>query len=182
MGVKDPAIKMPSLRMFRSLYETFDRDVLSCFRYIEPTKANVEERADMIEVYSVELYRLHIDICAAIDSLLHLWYVSKWGQKETTINDYYPLLEELDIQAARELKLRRNSEIRVKPLVGWTADAVPGWWTDHNKTKHNLDPGVFPKGNLRNVVYSLGAFYLLLNDEGTRGTNPISTQVFIPAW
>lgn len=135
----------------------------------------------MSEVYSIGLYRLHIGICTAIDSLLHLWYVKKRGQKETTVEDYYPLFSEpdMDIKVNKELKLHRNPEILIRPLSEWTEKKRPSWWTDHNITKHNLDQFTFPKGNLGNVIYSLGAFYLLLNDKGTRGTNPTPTQVFV---
>lgn len=179
--MEDPVIELPALRMFRLMYRTFEEDVLACFRHIEPTKENVELREDMSEVYSIELYRLHIDFCSAIDSLLHLWYVKKKGPKETDARDYYPLFSEpdIDIKVNNELKLQRNPEISIKPLSDWTEKKRPSWWTDHNITKHNLDQFTFPKGNLGNMIYSLGAFYLLLNDKGTRQSYPVGTQVFI---
>ena len=172
--MQDPAIEMPALRMFRRLYEDYDSEVLVCFRFVEPTEDNLSR------VYSLEFYQLHLKLCAAVDSLLRLWYVKKGGLKKTNVTDYFSLFGEsdLDIDTSGKLALRINHKIEVRPFDGWTERKGPKWWKDYNITKHDLNSSTYLRGNLRNVITSLGAFYLLLNDRGTKGTNPVATQVF----
>jgi hypothetical protein len=174
MCVQDPAIEMPALRMFRRLYQGYESEVLVCFRFVEPTEENLPR------VHSLEFYQLHLKLCAAVDSLLHLWYTKKVEPKETDATDYFLLFgaPELDVDLTRTLILLANPKIVIKPFEGWTEKARPEWWKDHNITKHDLNSTTYLKGNLLNVITSLGALYLLLNDKGTRSTYPVATQVF----
>jgi hypothetical protein len=167
--------------LFRSLYRTFDEDVFACFRYIEPSEDLIGSKAKPSGVYSVELYRLHVDICSTFGSLLNLWFVAKGGKEERPeIGDYFPLLEQNlpGLSSSQEIALLDHPEIHVWPFRDWTLERPPRWWTDHNKTKHSLAPETFRKGNLDNVVHSLAGLYFLVNDQYTRSTNPTSSRVF----
>jgi hypothetical protein len=178
MEMKDPAEGMPALRTLRSLYNLYEEDVLTCLRFIEPTIQNMR-------VHSLELYQLHIKICAAITSLFNLWYVQKgWRPKHggnPNITDFYPLLNdsELCIEIQKGLALSSNTDIIVRPLSEWSEEEnTPSWWKDYNLTKHELNSSSYLQGNLDNVLNSLGAFYLILNDKRTRSTYPVGTRVF----
>ncbi len=169
---------MPPSGLFRSLYEILERDVLAAFDYVEPAEEN-------FRTYSVQFYRLHKDLCGGIESLLHSWYGSTGGKEpRPTLRDYYALLNDpgLGFATDRVLTLRRTPQLTFTPLAGWTATAVPGWWLEHQTTKHRLNESTLPLGNLSNVLNSLAAFYILLHDKETRSTYPVATQVFVPLW
>jgi hypothetical protein len=177
MAPDAPLIGGTDILLFRELYVRLSQDVETCFKYIEPTEENMG-------VYSFELYRLHLEICAAIDSLLHSWYLAKTGHKERNFLDYYPILWEPELNMKEntgrgDLVLRRNSEVRIRPLESWSKEAAPSWWGDHNETKHELSRSTFSRGNLGNVIQSLGALYLLVHDTYTRSTNPVDSRVFV---
>ena len=118
--------EMPDIRLFREQFKKLDEKVQECFQYVEPVEKH-------LHVYSKEFYTCYLTLCATVDSLLHVWYVRKYGKKHTTIYDYYPLFKEfdIDIMTATVLRLRDNVDLEIRPFEGWTEKDVPTWWHEY---------------------------------------------------
>jgi len=182
MSPKEPPFTK-SLSKLCWLYETLDYDVSECFYYVEPVKTN-------FGTYSIQFVLLLKDICGGIDSLLHYWYKYKGGKKgKPKFPDYYGHLTKrkflgedyhAEINMHKGLWLTKNPGLIITPLGEWIGGKSPSWWEEHQKIKHQFGVRNFSKGNLKNTLYSLGAFYLLLHDEWTRTTSPLRTEVWHP--
>jgi hypothetical protein len=179
----NPANCIPGLRTLRNMYAALEDNLVTPFRYVEPSRDNPK-------VYSIEFLRLLQAACAGIDSAFSLWYsclTRKDAQTELRripldrrkLPHYFPLLEILLIETDEELVLLRDRSKPIMPFWGWKGQTgIPAWWTAHNMTKHHLDRISFKQAALWNAVHALGGFYLTLNDLETRKTNPVSTLVF----
>lgn len=172
-----PAARYPGLRILRNLHAALEADMLECFRFVEPSLDNED-------VYSVRLLEIHGRACAAVDSVLNLWYqeLGIGEKKSPNVRDYFTLLERIGI-VDTELSLQHRPDFVVRPLDGWKEETrIPPWWTAHNRTKHALNDDTFRLATLRNALSALGGLYLVLSDRETRGTHPITTRVFRPMW
>lgn len=162
-------------KILRNLYEAIETDLIDSWRHVEPTDDN-------LDTYSIQFYRLHQDICRAIDSLCklmlreyQLWPSGK-NNYEIRISDYRSLKGKLRFPT-EELEVRRSG-LKVEPLENWENES-PSWWEDHNELKHRTAEH-FPKANLRNVVMSLGALYYFLNHpKAIERLGPRGTDVFV---
>ncbi len=183
----DPADTIGGLRVLRNLHRALEDDLTATFRYVEPVRDN-------LSTYSIEFMRLLQSACAGIESTFSLWYsyATREGAEtelrrksvgERNLPDYFPLLERLAIETDQDLILLRDPSEPVCPFLDWREPkTVPGWWTAHNKTKHQLDRTWFKQANLRNAINAVGGLYLALNDLGTRRTHPVGTSVFKPLY
>ncbi len=178
MAIRDPALEMPSLRLFRALYRALDSDLATCYRYVEPVEANAE-------TFSTEFMRLHAQACMGLGSLLDLWYErllrdNPEKKNRPGITDYFPLLQDrlLLIDPSRDLEVRGNPAYLVRPFRDWSAKIAPKWWSDYNDTKHHFTLETFKLGNLENALKALGGFYIMLHDWRTLRTNPLDSKVF----
>jgi len=183
MGLQDPVLYLPGLRVLRELYAALDSDFVTTHRYVEPVPENMES-------YSIEFSRLLQSACTGIDSTFRLWYLYLTHEvsevtdlpvrRKLDFPDYHPLLSKLLIDPKHTLSLGRNPSVLIAPFLTWTGkDGVPDWWTAHNKTKHELDRINFKRATLENAMNALGGFYLALTDgRGTRTTHPPASLAF----
>lgn len=164
-------------KLFRRVYGMLEDEVLDCYRYVEPAPDN-------FDAYSLQFYRLHLDICRQIDSffkyLLRIYELWPEGEDEAKYGDYCPIVEKCDLREETVYLLVRD--LKLCPFREWEKNKSPSWWSDHNKLKHDMEEH-FKKANLMIVWESLAAFYVLLNyDKGTGLLGPMATKAFLPKW
>lgn len=162
--------------LYRRVYEMLEDELLSCYRYVEPSPGN-------LDTYSLQFYRLHQDICRQIDSffkfLLKEYDLWPKNEKQVSFDDYFVYKERLGLGSVDvDLKIR---ELKLWPFKEWKEGQAPEWWSLHNKLKHEF-AGHYKRANLMVVWESLAAFYILLNHQRVRAMGPMGTKVFRPKW
>lgn len=169
---------VPEERLVRSMFSILEDEFEVCCRYVEPAQKN-------LYTYSAQFYRLHQDACREIDTLFKLrlkqydLWPTKAGRKlkEPSFAHYYPLKSKLML-ANREVRLM-NRDLKCSPYSDWRENKAPSWWSDHNVLKHDRINS-FEKATLDNVIHSLAALYLLLNDPRIIVYSPAPTRTFNP--
>ena len=78
---------------------------------------------------------------------------------------FYPFRTDQDLEKSFVSKFEcRGSNEKIqwldKMLPAWDPSKMPIWWTEYNKTKHDLPSG-YTAGNLQNTCFALAGLYAL---------------------
>ena len=159
-------------KAYISEYKMFEENLLATERYVTIDKKNYN-------TFSAEYRRLFLDICSGIDSLAdefcsHLDESKKTSNTRTSIlkrfsqikNDYYKNLNNVPV------KTNLNENITFCPFTKFSDKTTGDWWQDYNNVKHkrtgevensNGNMSNYELANLKNVLVSLSAYYLLIS-------------------
>ena len=126
-----------------------DLDVLS--RY-------VEFHEDNFECYSLEIARILLSAAAEVDVVCKQLYEAEGSESEgieahrREITARFPGLPSFRVEIPK-------FEMRLRPWENWQSSQVPGWWTAHNKVKHQRDSH-YPQANLFNAINATAALFI----------------------
>ncbi|WP_417087662.1 hypothetical protein [Eubacterium maltosivorans] len=144
------------VKNYWSYYLNFEQDVLNTSRYVTFSEDNYS-------TYSVEYGKLLNSICAEIDNVFKYLCRDFDLAKRPSIKSYAEIL----IPKYPKLKEYKAKATLIKepfqPFRDWDAQKASQtlvWWDEHAAFKHNRSVNE-KKGNLRNVLLSLSALFLL---------------------
>jgi hypothetical protein len=123
----------------------------------------VEFHEDNFETYSIEMAHLLFGASSEVDVVLALLCQKLKGEpRRNGINIYKSIiLSSLPEIATTQVTIPRFG-IVLTPFDNWHGtDKNPNWWCAYNKVKHERDTH-FPKANLKNVLNSIGALFIVL--------------------
>jgi hypothetical protein len=126
-----------------------DLDILS--RYVDLD-------SDNFKCYSLEIGRILLSAAAEVDVVCKQLYQNKTGQSggiEThrkQITKRFPGLQSFDVEIPQ-------FGLRLTPWENWQSSKVPGWWTAHNKVKHQRDSH-YAQANLFNALNATAALFV----------------------
>jgi len=134
------------------------------FRIVEPHPSN-------LEVFGHELRHLLILACTEVESAMKAVLVAngisprpdKKGRRrrDYDVVDFLRLVEPMRLDE-RALSLIGFAEFpRLVPFGGCRGGAIPQWWKDHNKVKHDRENDL-PRATMRNVLDALAAVVALV--------------------
>lgn len=174
------------IRIYCNQYILLERKVIDFSEYVAIDKLNYN-------TFSSQLIFLFLSICSEIDSLagelcklIDEDTETKCGiiKKIEIITTKYPNLKNLRVQTKDPF-----AEINIVPFKKFEPNTT-SWWTCYNKVKHDrieMDEDGrynYTKANLKNVLHSLAALYILINKVGEQlfsydiGDLPIESNLF----
>ena len=155
--------------------DNFDRVYCAQYKILEDKLIELSEYVTIdplnFATFSLQLNSLFILVCSEIDSVagdfckaINADDKSIFGiiNKIDIIVKNYPNLKNLRVSTKYPY-----AEINMVPFQKFAPNS-PSWWSDYNDIKHNRteqeDNGRYnyQKANLKNVLYSIAALYLLL--------------------
>ncbi|MBN1981263.1 MAG: hypothetical protein JW795_07020 [Chitinivibrionales bacterium] len=159
-------------------YLTLSKDIENVSRYIELCEDNYS-------VYSIELTRIMLTICAEIDVVakqLCQKYEPKSKRNADNINCYRDILLK-HIPKITEIRVDINRySLDFVPWRSWDSQQNPKWWNSYNKVKHQRHDS-YKEANLGNVLNALAGLCVLVcyfnSDEVKEGLNIRKPLVFL---
>ena len=154
------------LRIYWQQYKLPEKRMLELSEYVMVTQKN-------FPVFSAQFIQMFLTICSEIDSVADK-FCSLLGIVAS--KDKYGIMKKINIivdkyKNLRDWKCDTKSPFDVLHLVPFKkfdGEQSADWWTAYNKVKHFRtdidDNGVYnyERANLKNVIYSLSALYMLL--------------------
>lgn len=189
------------VKNYWTYYRDIEKQVLQLRQFVSFSQNNYS-------TFSIELLKLLQLTCSEIDVFAK--QIATNERLGTTIDDYrsimswgpavYNALPNID----SETLTITNSDCIIQPWKNWRYEKnsnpkkgrrqykyqdkcnSPSWWNDYNKVKHQRafvdDSGThyYEKANLRNLLCSLGALYILEKRYYTHigGKDPLSSELF----
>jgi len=132
---------------------TIDQDLSHISRYIEFSKDN-------FGVYSIELVRLFLSVCAEIDVVMKILcethckdqYDKEIKTKRNPNMDVYRLIVTNYFKYFSSVSVEiPKCSISTTPWAEFAKEKNPNWWQEHNKVKHSRNDN-YKKANLGNVI------------------------------
>lgn len=164
------------LKEYWNYYIELESQVCKTRRYVSFDTANYS-------TYSVEYIQLLQAICSEIDVVGKViaqhsnhdfkvdksTNINKWGiEVQTAFNNINTKTIYFDnaVEIVPFDRWRYQRKEENKRIVLSEGAQAPFWWTAYNKVKHSRtsidnDVANYKKANLKNVIYSLGALYIL---------------------
>lgn len=157
-----------------------EEDLAALSRFVEPTTAN-------LETYSIELARMLFASSSEVDVVAkQLCLKLESAKRANNINDYREIIRENIPKFFLTKVFYPRFGLSVQPWVAWGNGESPQWWHAYNKVKHERN-AYFAKANLRNVLDSIAALYVLLlffyeshAEKGKLTPNPVLLRVGEP--
>ena len=153
-------------RIYWKHYIALEGEFLKTSKYVEISRDN-------FKTYSIEYYRQYQSICSEVDVVLKLFCkIINGEQRANKINQYAKIIlnNRTDFKNI-EVKDIINCQINLKPWETWNIVGKkvknPKWWQYYNRVKHERTSVgkdgemFFKKANLKNVINSLAALYIL---------------------
>jgi hypothetical protein len=111
--------------------------------------------------FSIKFIRLLLSIGSEVDVALKLLCetLNKRPAK-SKIDDYRNIILSKE-RGFPTIEIEVRNFQKIKPWESWSNNQNPDWWHAYNDVKHERDKN-FEKGNLKNVIYSLGGLYAVL--------------------
>ena len=137
------------------------RQLASVFEVVTPTQA---QRGVMGEAIGQILALAAFEV----ERLLREAYVAnspphRIAGRRLSMNDFHALLQPMHLADWGASLEYYEDWGEVRPFSGWTAAAVPGWWTAYNRRKH--DPGNATSANLESAIACVLAVRVVLEAE-----------------
>ncbi|MDZ5760353.1 hypothetical protein RAK27_17070 [Carnobacterium maltaromaticum] len=144
------------INVFWEYYFGLENDFIFTIRYVSITESNYK-------TYSTEYAKLLLSICSEVDVILKK-ICDFEGSKMKNVNDYLQKIIKKELmEKNNKVTLKSpHSKLTLTPFDRWKETKNLSWWTDYNKVKHNRSENI-EKANLKNVLTSLSALYLLEN-------------------
>ena len=140
-------------------YLILEEDFIKTNRYVDLDESN-------FKVYSVEFLKQLQAICSEVEALFKEISGITAIKGTFTINDYAKFILSKDSWMSdiveKNINIKRK-DIRLTPFKNWDENRASkslSWWKDYNSVKHNRIIN-YKKANLKNVLDSLSALYLL---------------------
>lgn len=162
------------VKRYISEFKLCERELLdiNCYVTIDPNN---------YKTFSVKFRHLYLSICSSIDSLAEELCamldcdnpVEKPEKRTSMISRYLKIEKEFcnNIKNyAVQITLDGNN-ISIVPFTQFSDKSTGDWWADHNKVKHYSTAKVegtngnmlnYELANLKNVLHSLSAYYVLV--------------------
>lgn len=137
---------------FWEYYLLLEKDFINTLNYVELSEKN-------FTTYSKEYIKLYQTICSEMDVIFKLVCGFDTNAYKKITNYSTKLLREFGDIVNVKIDVRRTN-IVLQPFMGWKPEESIDWWTGYNKIKHNRIINI-EQANLRNVLNSLSALYLL---------------------
>ena len=131
-----------------------EKEVIDALEYVELSHKNHD-------TFSNRFNKILLSIGSEVDVTMKVLCI-KFGapQKTSNIDSYRS-----DIMKIRPSFSNIEIEIlnygKIRPWESWLNNINPTWWRDYNDLKHERD-AYFEKGNLENIIQSLGGLYSVL--------------------
>ncbi|WP_295073745.1 hypothetical protein [Ruminococcus sp.] len=146
-------------------YKLIEKQLIDLSEYVSIDKKNYS-------TFSNRLIFMYLAICSEIDSVADE-LCEKLGanskERYGINNKINIILEEYEnLMHWRCSTLPPYQKINIEPFVGFKENDTAEWWKDYNKVKHfrfkKEDNGIYnyELANLKNVLFSLVALYLLI--------------------
>lgn len=137
-------------------YLSLENDFKSSIRYVSIVRSNYKTS-------SIEYAKLLLSICSEIEVILKK-ICDFNGKDRKNINDYLKVIKGKNLLNKDNcITMKRpHANHNFKPFDKWQEGGKLSWWLDYNDVKHNRDENIV-KANLKNVLLSLSALYLLEN-------------------
>ncbi|WP_274878917.1 hypothetical protein [Vibrio harveyi] len=111
------------------------------------------------DTYSLEIARVLLSACSEIDVVLKLLCKKlNANSSARNINEYQNELNGITTIVPFEVTMPRH-QLSTKPWLNWSSGSAPGWWTAHNKVKHQRDTE-FAEAKLKHCINAVGALYV----------------------
>lgn len=145
------------LNKYWNYYLTLEEKVIHLQKYIEFEKENEP-------TFSNEIMGIYISICCEIDVLFKMISSPKGS---STIADYKEFICKDDFYSqiiGEKVSLLSWGKMVYQPFetLNFEKNSSPEWWKNYNEVKHSrIMNDNYHKANLKNLLMSLGALYLL---------------------
>jgi hypothetical protein len=131
-----------------------EKELIDALEYVELSEKN-------FNTFSNRFNKLLLSIGSEVDVTLKvLCKKFKAPQKESKIGNYRSVILK-EKPGFPNIEIEILNFRKIKPWESWREGKNPSWWEDYNNLKHERDT-YFEKGNLENVVLSLGGLYVVL--------------------
>ncbi len=135
-------------------YFSLEADLENLSRYVEFTESN-------FSTYSIEMVRLYLSICSEIDVVLkELCKEISPKLSAKNINNYRQIISDELKDFNGQAAICYKYGLSFIPWKSWEENISPDWWSNYNKVKHQRNE-FYNKANLKNVLESLAALYLV---------------------
>lgn len=146
-------------------YCLLEDDFIELTRYIDLRESNLETSSEAI-IKQLE------SVCEEFEGISKEISGLDFYDSRINIKDYYNGLKESASEILQKSGISKLQDIEVSllysninkilPFENWKEESPWElfWWDNHNKIKHNRKDN-FEKGNLKSLLYALGALYSL---------------------
>ena len=152
------------LKIYFAQYKLLEEKMIEVSEYVAIVPQNYS-------TFSSQFISLFISICSEIDSL-----AGEICRSALNMDIYFGITSKMDVITKKYTNLKNIrvetifpfEEISIVPFTKFEANST-SWWTDYNRVKHNRAetdntsgrPN-YTKANLKNTLYAMAAFYILL--------------------
>ncbi len=158
-----------------SEFKLYERELLDTNCYVTIDRKN-------FKTFSVKYRQLYLSSCSSIDSLAEELCVMldcdnhvEKQEKHTNIISRYLKIEKEFCNNIKNYAVKitlDGDDISITPFTKFSDKSTGDWWADHNKVKHystaeaegtNGNMLNYELANLKNVLHSLSAYYVLIS-------------------
>lgn len=165
-------------------YKRLEKKVIESGNYVSIEKQNNQ-------TFSAEFIFLFVSICSELDSLAGEYCKMISPDSDT---NWGGIVKKIDIITEKHDNLRNNRIDTKFPYERQSfvpflklEENTSSWWTDYNRVKHNRtekdenDRFYYQRANLKNVLSSLAALYIMIcfiGKEFSFDEPPVSSELF----
>lgn len=184
------------------LYSSFEKYYVGDFNALEEEFLGTDKYVSIdkknYKTFSSKYMQLFLSICSGIDSLAEEFCSAlddrngKKTKRFSMLHRFNQIKNEFANNIVNEeIKMFFNAEkICIKPYAKFNENSCGDWWQDYNYVKHRRTGEVeltngnmynYELANLKNVVYGLAAYFMLISLVSTflkPESAPIKSQIF----